>query len=367
MSRILVSPDQLQQVSRLFVQTQGEFARLNAQLQRNIDMLQVNWQGAAREGFYQKFQQSQVQMKRFEEHVLAVGKDLERIAVKFKQEDAKQVTKGHSNSEPAKKESLLDKTFTFLENAGKWAITAQGVVAIGLIGGKHIKIAEKAAHTGRAVIHAAPWVKGQGNNNFLKKVASKMDKSIRSPGMAMKTVKSIDNFITKTTGIQVSGLGKAKSFQHWTKNILVGVEEGKNGIKTREISGMISKRVFKSGLLSVGFTVAEEGTGLWKEHKKGSLTGKDWAVAASNTTIKAGAGAAGAFIGGAAIGAFAGPGGAVVGAFVGGMAGSWAGDALAGVAKDAILEGPKKALEHAADDAKKKIRQGFSWIKGKFK
>lgn len=261
------------------------------------------------------------------------------------------------------KKALEDSIFDFLEKYGNYAVLSQSAVAAAFILGKQIRIDNKKGHPGRAVIHTAKWIKGKGSSELLNKLAKTMDKSIRNPGMFMKVLKTADGLLEKVTRAQLIGISKAKSFPHFMKTVITGIDDGVHGIATSKIPKMIAKRVYA---VDAVFNTAEEGVGLYKEHKKGTLDGQDVAVAASNIIIKSGATAAGAIIGGT-LGMAFGPGGAAVGSFLGGSAGIWLGDLAAGFSEKVIREGPGEAIKDAGSSIKKGLDKGFNWAKDLFK
>ncbi|WP_079506502.1 hypothetical protein [Mesobacillus jeotgali] len=261
------------------------------------------------------------------------------------------------------KKAIEDSIFEFLEKYGNTAVYSQSAIATLLILGKQIRIQEKIGHRGRAVIHTANWIKGKGNNEFFKKLARRMDQSIRNPGRVMKTLMTADRLLEKVTRAQMIGISKAKSFPHFLKAVITGIDDGVHGIETSKIPRMIAKRVYA---IDAVFNTAQEGVGLYREHQKGTLDGKDVAVAASNVIIKSSATAAGAIIGGT-VGALLGPGGAAVGSFMGGSGGIWLGDKVAGFSEKVIREGPSEAIKDVGNSAKNKLDKGFNWAKDLFK
>ncbi|MBT2684179.1 hypothetical protein [Bacillus sp. ISL-37] len=261
------------------------------------------------------------------------------------------------------KKQMDESIFDFLDELGNSAVLAQSAIAALFVLSKQINIDEKRGHPGRAVIHTAKWIKGKGNIELLNKLARRMDKSIRNPGLFMKGLKTADGLLEKVTRTQLIGLSKAKSFPHFMKTVITGIDDGVHGIETSKIPRMIAKRVYA---VDAVFSTAEEGIGLYREHKKGTLDGKDVAVAASNVIIKSGATAAGAIIGGT-LGMALGPGGAAVGAFLGGSAGVWLGDATAKFTESIIRDGPIETLKDTGSSIKKGLGKGFNWAKDLFK
>ncbi|WLR55422.1 hypothetical protein LC048_24720 [Mesobacillus subterraneus] len=191
-----------------------------------------------------------------------------------------------SGKDSKQKKVIEDSIFEFLEKYGNTAVFTQSAIASALILGKQIRIQKKKDHPGRAVIHTAKWIKGKGNNEFLKTLARRMDQTLRDPGMLMKGLKTADSLLEKMTRAQLIGISKAKSFPHFLKTVITGIDDGVHGIATSKIPRMIAKRVYA---IDVVFNTAEEGVGVYREHQKGTLDGKDIAVAASNVIIKSSA------------------------------------------------------------------------------
>lgn len=86
-NRILVTPEQLQQVSSQFAQSGQLSSDMVQQLQRSIHELESQWQGMTRERFYGEYQQARSTMLKFVECLQSISTELNQISVKFRTTD----------------------------------------------------------------------------------------------------------------------------------------------------------------------------------------------------------------------------------------------------------------------------------------
>lgn len=273
------------------------------------------------------------------------------------------ITKTDSKGQKDLLSILMDfNPFSSINNVGDVFLTLQTAAGITLVGTSTVQIHPKDGNRKKAVIHTADWVKGKGNNEFLKRLAKRMDKTIRNPGPIMKTVKGIDGFVDKYAHIQVTGLSKARGFENWLKTVVAGIDSP--GIPTRKIPGMIAKRVYP---LDATINIGEEAWNIGQKWKNGNLNiGKDVSVGLANVAINTGASWVGALAGGA-LGTLIGPPGTAAGTYIGGYLGSRVGDALSGFAETAIRKGPGVAFREAGVKMNRNVQKGFKWAKGLFK
>ena len=97
MSRILVSPEQLQQVATHFKRASEQSVIINTKLKQRINHLESQWQGATQKGFYMHFRQSQRVMENFTLSLTHISNELERIATRFREADLEINTPNHDN------------------------------------------------------------------------------------------------------------------------------------------------------------------------------------------------------------------------------------------------------------------------------
>ncbi|KOR89825.1 WXG100 family type VII secretion target [Paenibacillus solani] len=86
-NRILVTPEQLEQVSSQFAQSGQLSSDMVQQLQRSIHELESQWQGMTRERFYGEYQQARSTMLKFVECLQSISTELNQISVKFRTTD----------------------------------------------------------------------------------------------------------------------------------------------------------------------------------------------------------------------------------------------------------------------------------------
>lgn len=347
MTRIVVPPERLQDISRQFAQASDQSRTMIGHLSRQIASLQSQWSGITQERFFQSFQTAHRQMESFSQSVSNIGIELQGIAARFAQADQSQGSGLKTTASTLQADSNGGTTLSNMFDTGRdawgklngirgnlgFAGTAMyATLATSMVLTKTVHFKRDPRNAARAKIHNAPWVKGKGNS-VLSQMARKLDKQFRNPGLLMRGLKGFDQLAGKLKmGKLGLGFNKANSFKEWTRNVIGGVDKGKYGIKISQIPKMIGKKLFP---INVGLNIFDEGVKTVSKWKDGSLTKTDLAVSASNVVIKSAASGIGAFALGS-LGALAGPPGAAIGAYMGGTIGAWAGKHIAGAAEKGI-------------------------------
>ncbi|MCM3174355.1 WXG100 family type VII secretion target [Paenibacillus sp. MER 99-2] len=340
MTRIVVPPEKLQDISNQFAQASEQSRNMISNLSRHISSLQSQWSGITQERFFQNFQVAHRQMANFSTSVSSIGTELNTIATRFAQADQSQgqgvqANGGQSPSGKDVKTTLSDlydqgsKSWDVLNSyrtnlATTGTLLYSGLASSFVLTGI-VRFKDSASKSKGAAVHNAKWVKGKGNS-YLSRLARKMDQQFRRPGIVMKGLKGFDKLTSK---LKMDGLGlgfdKAKSFREWTRNVVSGVHKGSNGMKKSFIPKMIAKKLYP---INIGLNVFDEGVKTVSKLKDGTLTKTDLVVSASNVVIKSASSAAGAIVVGT-IGSVFGPPGTAIGAYLGGSAGALAGDVIA--------------------------------------
>lgn len=86
-NRILVTPEQLNQVSTQFSQSGQQSSDIVQRLQQLIQQMEGQWEGITRERFYGEYQQARITMNKFVECLHTVSTELNQISVKFRTTD----------------------------------------------------------------------------------------------------------------------------------------------------------------------------------------------------------------------------------------------------------------------------------------
>ncbi|MGG1876229.1 WXG100 family type VII secretion target [Paenibacillus sp. 7541] len=335
MGRILVPPERLMEISQQFAQAREIGVQICSHLTQQIQILESGWEGTTRQRFYQNFQLARQQMDNFTAAVGSVSTELTNIVHRFTEADSTQASlQARAADDPFDHaHNVLDTSLRTRDNLEKWGTLLYSSVGASLVLSNTVRFRVDPRDPTRAKIHNAPWVKGKGNNTFLKNLARSINRQIVNPGLIMKGVKGFDAVASKL-GLNFGlGFSQAKNFPQWTRQVIAGVEKGRYGIKTSKIPGMIAKKIFP---INATFNVIGEASGLVSKHRDGKLNGEEVAVAASNVVVKTAVTYGGAVLGGAAGAAIAGPVGAAVGSYIGGTLGAFAGDAVAGFAEKGV-------------------------------
>lgn len=86
-NRILVTPEQLEQVSAQFAQSGQLSGDMVQRLQRSIHEMEGQWEGMTRERFYGDYQHARTTMLKFVECLQTISTELKQISVKFRSTD----------------------------------------------------------------------------------------------------------------------------------------------------------------------------------------------------------------------------------------------------------------------------------------
>lgn len=86
-NRILVTPEQLEQVSAQFAQSGQLSSDIVERLQRSIHEMEGQWEGMTRERFYGDYQQARATMTKFVEGLHRISTELNQISGKFRTAD----------------------------------------------------------------------------------------------------------------------------------------------------------------------------------------------------------------------------------------------------------------------------------------
>lgn len=90
MTRIVVPPERLQDISKQFAQASEQSRTMIGHLGRQIASLQSQWSGITQERFFPSFQTAHRQMESFSQSVSNIGTELQGIATRFAQADQSQ-------------------------------------------------------------------------------------------------------------------------------------------------------------------------------------------------------------------------------------------------------------------------------------
>ncbi|MFB5676423.1 WXG100 family type VII secretion target [Paenibacillus terreus] len=356
MGKILVPPERLVEISRQFAQARETGAQICGHLTQQIQFLESGWAGTTQQRFYQDFQQARQQMDHFTAAMGSVSTQLYTIAQRFTEADAgnetdmnsvklassaSSLSSGSSGNAWDQAQNWLNDSLGVRDNLEKWGTLLYSSVGASLVLSKSVRFRVDPRDPTRTKIHNAPWVKGKGNNEFLKNLAKGINRQMAKPGIIMKGLKGFDAVASKFGLNYGLGLSQAKNFPQWTRQVIAGVEKGRYGITTSKIPGMIAKKIFP---LNATFNVIGEGSSLVSKYREGKLNGEEVAVAASNVVVKTAVTYGGAVAGGALGAMIGGPVGAAVGSYVGGTVGAFVGDGAAKV-----------------------VEKGVRWISGLFK
>ncbi|MDQ0243748.1 WXG100 family type VII secretion target [Bacillus fengqiuensis] len=87
MGRILVTPEQLDQVSKQFKTASEQSQQMSTKLAQSVKALDSQWDGMTQQRFFQEFQDAQKQMTSYVQLLNSVGQELKDIAERFRQLD----------------------------------------------------------------------------------------------------------------------------------------------------------------------------------------------------------------------------------------------------------------------------------------
>jgi len=87
MARILITPDQVDDVARQFEQAAEESNNMVSRLQSTMGTLDAEWDGVAQQRFYQDWQQWHGDMLRYGELLQNIAQQLHAVAARFRAAD----------------------------------------------------------------------------------------------------------------------------------------------------------------------------------------------------------------------------------------------------------------------------------------
>jgi WXG100 family type VII secretion target len=85
--RILVTPEQLDQVAGQFKSTSEQSQQMISRLAQQVNGLQGQWDGMTKQRFFQDFQAAQKQMNTYVQLLESINAELKGIATRFRQAD----------------------------------------------------------------------------------------------------------------------------------------------------------------------------------------------------------------------------------------------------------------------------------------
>ncbi|MGG3872708.1 WXG100 family type VII secretion target [Brevibacillus laterosporus] len=88
MSRILISPDQVDEVANQFQQSKEQSQQVIERLNQQIHQMEGQWDGMTKQKFFQEFQEANRQMTGFVLLLESISHELHAIATKFRQADS---------------------------------------------------------------------------------------------------------------------------------------------------------------------------------------------------------------------------------------------------------------------------------------
>ncbi|WP_232699381.1 WXG100 family type VII secretion target [Brevibacillus daliensis] len=88
MARILITPDQVDEVANQFTQGKEQSQEIIQRLNQQINQMEGQWDGMTKQKFFQEFQEANKQMTSFVQLLESISQELRNIATKFRQADA---------------------------------------------------------------------------------------------------------------------------------------------------------------------------------------------------------------------------------------------------------------------------------------
>lgn len=85
--RILVTPEQLEQVANQFKSSSEQSQQMISRLQQQVNGLQGQWDGMTKQRFFTDFQNAQKQMNTYVQLLESINQELKTIANRFRQAD----------------------------------------------------------------------------------------------------------------------------------------------------------------------------------------------------------------------------------------------------------------------------------------
>lgn len=85
--RILISPEQVDQVANQFKQSGEQSQQIVASLTQAINGMEGQWEGMTKQRFFQEFQEANKQMQLFVQTLNSINQELAAIATRFRTVD----------------------------------------------------------------------------------------------------------------------------------------------------------------------------------------------------------------------------------------------------------------------------------------
>ncbi|MCM3340096.1 MULTISPECIES: WXG100 family type VII secretion target [unclassified Paenibacillus] len=85
--RILVTPEQIDQVANQFRQSGDQSQQIVSTLTQSIQGMEGQWEGMTKQRFFQEFQEANKQMQSFVQTLNTISEELKAIAQKFRTVD----------------------------------------------------------------------------------------------------------------------------------------------------------------------------------------------------------------------------------------------------------------------------------------
>ncbi|EJW17916.1 WXG100 family type VII secretion target [Paenibacillus alvei] len=85
--RILITPEQVDQVANQFKQGGDQSQQIVASLTQSIQGMEGQWEGMTKQRFFQEFQEASKQMQSFVQTLNTISEELKAIAQKFRTVD----------------------------------------------------------------------------------------------------------------------------------------------------------------------------------------------------------------------------------------------------------------------------------------
>ncbi|MCE5170436.1 WXG100 family type VII secretion target [Paenibacillus profundus] len=85
--RILVTPEQIDQVANQFRQSGDQSQQIVSTLTQSIQGMEGQWEGMTKQRFFQEFQEASKQMQSFVQTLNTISEELKAIAQKFRTVD----------------------------------------------------------------------------------------------------------------------------------------------------------------------------------------------------------------------------------------------------------------------------------------
>jgi len=87
MARILITPEEMDQIAKQFLDGASQSEQLTSKLNSAISSLQSQWDGATQSKFIQRYEVDKKNMQTYIENLKAISEELKTIANRFRQAD----------------------------------------------------------------------------------------------------------------------------------------------------------------------------------------------------------------------------------------------------------------------------------------